>query len=73
MAIGVCLKGVEVGEVARAIATTQFKIQPLQCNWIVFNEKKINIETWKFIFRWKKKVCNIIDRMTVTWNNELEF
>jgi len=32
MAIGVCLKGVEVGEVARAIATTQCKIQPLQCN-----------------------------------------
>jgi hypothetical protein len=28
MAIGVSPKGVEVGEVARATATTQFKIQP---------------------------------------------
>ncbi len=40
MAIGVCPKGVEVGEVARTIATTQFKIEPLQCNWILSNENK---------------------------------
>jgi hypothetical protein len=36
----VCPKGVEVGEVARTIATTQFKIEPLQCNWILSNENK---------------------------------